>query len=175
MADLFNQTGVTDDEEIAHCLARIVAETPLKPNFEYRDFIPRGTGTLVAERHEPRYFEALLKVLSTGSETRGVAFLLDEFEEIGLNDTTRRRTAHHYVVTLKRLIDLTTHGLPELWVVIAMTPEAYRQTAIDVPAFSERMASAGAHITLREQTPRAGRTLNQGTPEERANRSGSEL
>ena len=38
LIELFRNSGVTDDEEIAHCLARIVVETPLKPNFEYRDF-----------------------------------------------------------------------------------------------------------------------------------------
>ena len=152
LVDLFVECGVTTDEEIAHCLARIVVETPLKPNFEYRDFIPRGSSTLVAERQEPRYFEALLKALSTGSESRGVAFLLDEFEEIGLNDRTRRRTARHYVMTLKRLIDLTRRDSPELWVVLAMTPEAFRQTEIDVPGFTDRMASSGAHVTLKAQT-----------------------
>ena len=152
LVDLFVESGVTPDEEIAHCLARIVVETPLKPNFEYRDFIPRGSSTLVAERQEPRYFEALLKALSAGSESQGVAFLLDEFEEIGLNDRTRRRSARHYVMTLKRLIDLTRRDSPELWVVLAMTPEAYRQTETDVPGFTDRMASSGAHITLEVQT-----------------------
>lgn len=152
LIDAFIESGVTQDEEIAHCLARIVVETPLKPNFEYRDFIPRGSGTLVAERQEPRYFEALLNALSKGSELRGVAFLLDEFEEIGLNDRTRRGTARHYVLTLKRLIDLAGSDSPELWVVLAMTPEAFRQTATDVPGFTDRMASAGAHITIEAQT-----------------------
>ncbi len=152
LVDLFVESGVTTDEEIAHCLARIVVETPLKPNFEYRDFIPRSPSALVAERQEPRYSEALLRALSAGSEVRGIAFLLDEFEEIGLNDRTRRRTARHYVMTLKRLIDLTRGDSPELWVVLAMTPEAYRQTETDVPGFTDRMASSGADVTLRAQT-----------------------
>ena len=152
LIDQFVASGVTDDEEIAHCLARIVVETPLKPNFEYRDFVARSPGAVVAERQEPRYFEALLKALTAGSESRGVAFLLDEFEEIGLNDRTRRRTAHHYVTTLKRLIDLTKHDSPELWVVLAMTPEAFRQTETGMPGFTDRMASRGAHITLGAQS-----------------------
>lgn len=152
LIQLFQESGVTDDEEIAHCLARIVVETPLKPNFEYRDFVARSPGAVVAEREEPRYFEALLKALATGSEARGIAFLLDEFEEIGLNDRTRRRTARHYVTTLKRLIDLTGCDSPALWVVLSMTPEAYRQTEVDVPGFTDRMASPGAHIELTAQT-----------------------
>ena len=152
LVEHFVESGVTQDEEIAHCLARIVVETPLKPNFEYRDFIPRGTGALVAERQEPRYFAALLHALSDGAGLRGVAFLLDEFEEIGLNDRTRRRTARHYVMTLKRLIDLAISNSPALWVVLAMTPEAFRQTASDVPGFADRMASPGAHITIEAQS-----------------------
>ena len=111
LVDAFIETGVTSNEEIAHCLARIVVETPLKPNFEYRYFIPRGRDNLVAEHREPEYFEALLRAVLAGSEARGVAFLLDEFEEIGLNDKTRRRTARHYVMTLKRLIDWTAREL----------------------------------------------------------------
>ena len=152
LVDLFVTSGITNDEEIAKCLARIVVETPLKPNFEYRDFIVRSPSTLVAERQEPRYFEALLKALSVGSESRGVAFLLDEFEEIGLTDRTRRGAARHYVTTLKRLIDLARRDSTELWVVLAMTPEAFRQTETDVPGFTDRMASSGAHITLEAQT-----------------------
>ena len=161
LIELFRDSGVTDDEEIAHCLARIVVETPLKPNFEYRDFVVRSPGAVVAERQEARYFEALLKALSAASESRGIAFLLDEFEEIGLNDRTRRRTAHHYVMTLKRLIDLTRHDSPELWVVLAMTPEAFRQTETDVPGFTDRMASSGAHITLGAQTREQAEKLVQ--------------
>ena len=152
LVQLFVEAGVTGDEEIAHCLARIVVETPLKPNFQYSDFIPRKADTLVAERREPQYFQALLTALSAGSESDGVAFLLDEFEEIGLNDRTRRRTARHYVVTLKRLIDLAGRGSPDLWVVLAMTPEAFQQTETDVPGFTDRMASPGAHIRLEAQT-----------------------
>ena len=152
LIELFVEAGVTGDEEIAHCLARIVVETPLKPNFQYSDFIPRKAGTLVAERQEPQYFEALLRAMSAGLESDGVAFLLDEFEEIGLNDRTRRRTARHYVMTLKRLIDLTRRDSPELWVVLAMTPEAFRQTETDVPGFTDRMASPGAHIRIEAQT-----------------------
>ena len=149
---LFVEAGVTDDEEIAHCLARIVVEMPLKPNFQYSDFIPRKAGAPVAERREPQYFRALLRALSVGLELDGVAFLIDEFEEIGLNDRTRRRTARHYLMTLKRLIDLTGQSSPRLWVVLAMTPEAFRQTANDVPGFADRMASPGAHIKIGDQT-----------------------
>ena len=152
LIESFVKSGITDDDEIAGCFAQIVVGTYLKPNFEYRDFVVRGSDPLVPERQEPQYFDALLKALSVGSESRGIAFLLDEFEEIGLNDRSRRRTARHYVTTLKRLIDLTQHHSPGFWVVLAMTPEAFRQTEIDVPGFTDRMASSGAHITLQAQS-----------------------
>ena len=96
LSDAFRHGGITDDEEIAKCLAQIVVETPIKPHFEYRDFVPRSPRTLVAERREPSYFRALLSALSAASDSHGFAFLLDEFEEIGLHDKTRGRATRHY-------------------------------------------------------------------------------
>ena len=162
LAERFIESDITSDEEIALCLARIVVETPLKPNFEYRDFLPRSPTTVVAEGEEAKYFEALLKALTAGSGSAGIAFLLDEFEEIGLNDKARRRTAYNYVTTLKRLIDLTSHESSKFWLVLAMTPEAFRQTRINVPAFTDRMASPGAHITLEDQTREEAEQLVRG-------------
>ena len=111
--------GVTLDEEIAHCLARIVTDAVRKPYFEYRDFLPRQTDSLVAEAEEARYFGAILKTLSRGSGATAVAFLIDEFEEIGLQKRPTKRAAHDYLTTLKRLINLTQkeEALPGfLWV-----------------------------------------------------------
>ena len=76
--------GVTSDEQIAHCLARIVTDAVRKPYFEYRDFLPREKQSLVAEAEEAPYFGAILKTLSRGFGAAATAFLIDEFEEIGL-------------------------------------------------------------------------------------------
>ena len=92
--------GITTDDEIAHCLARIVADAVRKPYFEYRDFLPRSTGSLVAEAEEARYFAAILKTLSRGYGDAEVAFLIDEFEEIGLQKRLTKRDAHDYLATV---------------------------------------------------------------------------
>jgi len=57
---------ITDDEEIAHCIARIVAETPSKPYFEYRDFLGGTSKSLVAEGEGAPYFKALLRTCPLG-------------------------------------------------------------------------------------------------------------
>ena len=151
LQEAFRATGVTEDEEIAKCLAQMVAETPIQPHFEYRDFIPRGRHTLVPERHEPSYFQALIYALWKATQPTAIAFLIDEFEEIGLHDTTRKRTAQHYLTTLKRLVDLASTGPAPFWVVLTMTPEAYRQTQQIATGLADRMGET-PHIELTGQT-----------------------
>ena len=120
--------GVTVDEQIAHCLARIVTDAVRKPYFEYRDFLPRGKESLVAEAEEAGYFGAILKTLSRGSGAAATAFLIDEFEEIGLQKRLTRRAAHDYLSTLKRLINLTQKEDNPFWLFLSMTPDAYDTT-----------------------------------------------
>lgn len=131
---------ITTDEEIAHRLARIVAETPSKPYFEYRDFVA-GKTALVAEREEAPYFAAILKTLRLAAGIEAVAFLVDEFEEISLLKQLSRREAHDYLATLKRLINLTESE--NLWVVAAMTLDAIDKTAMLEPALWERFTGHG--------------------------------
>ena len=102
---------VTTNEQIAYCLARIVTETPKKPYFEYRDFIPRQSGNVVAEEEEAPYFSAILKTISKGMNAKAIVFLIDEFEEIGLQKRLTKRAAHDYLATLKRLINLAQSEL----------------------------------------------------------------
>ena len=86
-----------------HCLARIVTDAVRKPYFEYRDFLPSKTESLVAEAAEAPYFGAILTTLVRGSGADAIAFLIDEFEEIGLQKRLTRRAAHDYLSTLKAL------------------------------------------------------------------------
>ena len=157
--DALRECGITEDEEIAKCLAQIVTETPIKPYFEYRDFIPRNPKGVTAERQEPQYFKALLRALSHSIKPEAFAFLLDEFEEIGLHDKTRRRTAAHYLTTLKRLVDLAQADETQLWVVLTMTPEAYRQTKSLAPALADRLGGERPHVHLGGQTNEQGQAL----------------
>ena len=138
--------GITTDDEIAHCLARVVADAVRKPYFEYRDFLPRSTSSLVAEAEEARYFAAILKTLSRGYSDAEVAFLIDEFEEIGLQKRLTKRDAHDYLATMKRLVDLAEGPDNPFWLFLSMTEDAYKTTRELEPALVERFA--GAHNPL---------------------------
>ena len=133
--------GVTSDEEIAHCLARIVTDAVRKPYFEYRDFLPSKTESLVAEAAEAPYFGAILTTLVRGSGADAIAFLIDEFEEIGLQKRLTKRAAHDYLSTLKRLINLTQQQDNHFWLFLSMTRDAYRTTKGLEPALVERFAT----------------------------------
>jgi len=142
------KVGVTSDDEIAHCLARIVTDTLRKPYFEYRDFIPRQSGSVVAEGEEAPYFGAILKTISRGSGADGIAFLIDEFEEIGLQKRLTKRAAHDYLATLKRLINLSQSEESNFWLVLSMTPDAYRTTRTLDPALGDRLSGQEHEIHI---------------------------
>ena len=147
LQDAILQTRITSDEEIADCLARIVTDAVRKPLFQYRDFVPRQQGSLVAEAEEARYFGALLRTICVGTNAQAVAFLIDEFEEIGLQKRLTRRAAHDYLATLKRLINLSESAENEFWVFLSMTPDSYETTIEMDPAlaarFTRRVLSVG--------------------------------
>ena len=138
--------GVTTDEEIAHCLARIVTDIVKKPYFEYRDFIPRRSGSVVPEGEEAPYFRAILKTISQGTGAKAIAFLVDEFEEIGLQKRLTKRAAHDYLATLKRLINLAQSSQVDFWIVLSMTPDAYQTTRELEPSLMERVSGHALQI-----------------------------
>ena len=136
LQEAIKRSGITEDDEIAHRLARLIAETPRKPYFEYRDFLASKSDSLVAHGQEPRYFATILKTLRLADNVDRVAFLLDEFEQISLHKRLTAKDSQDYLVTLKRLIDITQEG--DLWLVLAMTPDAAEQTGRLDPAFWSR-------------------------------------
>ncbi len=137
LQEAIKKVGITQDEEIAHRLARVVVDTPTKPYFEYRDFVGGKSDSLVAEREEAPYFSAVLKTLRLSAGITSVAFLLDEFEEVALQKNLTRHEAHLYLATLKRLINLTQGD--DLLLILAMTPDAVEKTQALEPALWERM------------------------------------
>lgn len=157
---------ITADEQIADCLARIVTDAKTKPYFEYRDFVPRQRGSVVAESEEAAYFRAILKVIARGLNAEAVAFLIDEFEEIGLQRRLTRREAHDYLVTLKRLINLAEprgNDNGDFWIILSMTPEAHETTCKIEPALGERFAERTVAIeplTLTEARAMVASRLN---------------
>lgn len=131
---------ITKDEEIAHCLARIVTTTVTKPYFEYRDFIPKSRTSIVPESEEPAFFESILKTILHGNNAKEIAFVIDEFEEISLQKRLTRRATLEYLTTLKRLIDLSEESSLHFWLILSMTPPAYGKTIELQPALRERLA-----------------------------------
>lgn len=140
LQEAIQNAGVTTDEQIAHCLARIVTDVVKKPYFEYRDFIPRQSGSMVPEGEEAPYFRAILKTISQGTGAKAIAFLVDEFEEIGLQKRLTKRAAHDYLATLKRLINLAQSEQVDFWIVLSMTPDAYQITKELEPSLMERVS-----------------------------------
>ncbi|RCV65033.1 hypothetical protein C5S53_05775 [Methanophagales archaeon] len=139
-----NKLSVTTDEEIAYRLSLIVVEAGIKPYFEYRDFVVGGKGALVAEKEEAPYFKALLKTLSLIYNVKGIAFLIDEFEEVALyKRMPAKRKAHEYLATLRRLINLSEEE--NLWLALAMPPEAADSTQKLDQALWERLTTEGQY------------------------------
>lgn len=134
------QAGVTDDEEISHCLARFVTTTKWNPYYDYRDFLPRNGGHSIPEPDDAPYFGAILRTIAAGTGADALAFLIDEFEELGLERMLTRRTILDYLSTLPRLINLAHGGHPDLWLILSMTPEAYATTFDLDPMLAERLS-----------------------------------
>lgn len=143
LAQLIRARGVTRDEEIAYKLGRLIVETHEKPYFEYKDFVAGRKGSLVAEGEEAPYFAAILRALRLTGNAEGVAFLLDEFEEVSLQRRLTRRQAQDYLATMKRLIGLTERE--QFWIIVAMTPQAAEMTKTLEPALWERFVSEGKY------------------------------
>lgn len=127
---------VTDDEEIAAKLARMIVETGTKPFFEYRDFVAGTKSSLVAERQEAQYFTVLVKCIQLVYQVNGVVFLLDEFEDIALAKNMTRSKGYQYLATLRQLFDLS--NAENLWMVLAMTPDSLDLSRNMNPALFQR-------------------------------------
>lgn len=120
------QQDLAQDDEILNKLSRLIVETGERPYFEYRDFVPRSGRSLVAEQEEPRYFQALVRILGRISDANGIAFLLDEFEDVALGRRLNRSQASAYTSTLRRLLDIASRE--DLWVILSTTPEGLSRT-----------------------------------------------
>ena len=130
--------GLATDDEIVNKLSRLIIETGERPYFEYRDFVPRSSRSLVAEQEEPGYFQALVRILGKIVNADGIAFLLDEFEDVALHRRLTRNQSASYTNTLRRLLDVAQRE--NLWIILSTTPEGFARTAeLDV-SLIERFA-----------------------------------
>jgi len=131
-----NDLAITNDEEISYRLASMIVETKNKPYFEYREFIAGQKGSLVAEKAEHKYFKAIIKSINAIYNVDGVAFLIDEFEDIAIPKRMPRNKSYEYLATLRHLIDISE--TENLWIAIAMTPEAAEASKAMNPPLWER-------------------------------------
>ena len=129
-------SGLATDEEISNKFARVIVETRERPFYEYRDFVPRTSNTLVPEREEANYFRTLIRLLLNVNQAEGIAFLIDEFEDVALGRRLNKRQTSEYIATLRRLLD--TARDEKLWVILSMTPEGLDQTTRLDPSLLER-------------------------------------
>ena len=127
LSQSLKDSELATDDEIANKFARVVVETRERPYYEYRDFVPSSSKALVAEKEEASYFKTLIRLLLQVLEARGIAFLIDEFEDVALERRLNRKQRHEYTATIRRLLD--TAQEENLWVILSMTPEGLDQTA----------------------------------------------
>ena len=132
---IINKLNLTDDEEVAYKLSLMIVETASKPYFSYRDFVA-GRKSYVAEKEEPKYFKAVINAIIKTYGVDGVAFLIDEFDEIAFPKRMTRKQTYEYLSTLRSLIEISERE--NLWIIAAMAPEAAEETEKMNPALWQR-------------------------------------
>ncbi len=162
LSNAMKRSGLATDEEISNKFARVIVETRERPYYEYRDFVPRASKALVAEKEEANYFRTLIRLLLSVSQAEGIAFLIDEFEDVALSRRLNKRQISEYIATLRRLLD--TARDESLWVILSMTPEGLAQTTRLDPSLLERftqkyeipaLTNEDAHHLVYERLKRA--------------------
>ena len=138
LADALQAEKLADEAEVSHRFAQIIVGTRDRPYYTFRDFIPRSSTSVVAERQEARYFTTLVRILRYSYGVDGIAFLLDEFEDVALGKRLARRQAAEYSSTIRHLLD-TAHT-EKFWLVVSITPEGWLQTDAQDPALLQRFS-----------------------------------
>ena len=126
LATAIKSIGLTKNDTVAFKLAQIVLDTRNRPYFEYRDFVAGHDSSLVAEKLEPLYFRALIKSIIQIYGVDGIAFIIDEFEDVAVQGRLTHNKSTEYLVTLRSLVDFS--ATENLWIITAMTPEAEEAT-----------------------------------------------
>ena len=128
--------ALTSDDEIAFRFGQMIVETRNTPFYKFQDFLPRSIHTMVAEKKEADYFKAIIRILQTIYETNGIAFLVDEFEDISIGRKMTRRQTVEYHTTFRHL--LNTADEENFWVSLSTTPYGYEQTRDIEPPLVQR-------------------------------------
>lgn len=149
---------LTDDEEIAHKFALIITETSNKSYFEYRDFIPGKSTSLVAERLEYKYLHAILLAITKIYEVKGIVLLIDEFEEIAMSTKISKKQSYEYLAALRHLLDISEKD--NFWIIMTLTPDAMEFTKNSNPGLWDRFShKEGKKLELTPFNEEEGREL----------------
>lgn len=140
LAQEMRRRGLSDEEEVSYRFAQLITNTRESPYYEFRNFIPRNANSLIAEKEEARYFLTMIRVLRTIYGVDGIAFLIDEFEDIALGKRLARKQISEYTATLRRLLDATSEE--EFWLALSITPEGLEQTLTLEPALKDRLSAS---------------------------------
>ena len=140
LAQEMRRSGLSDEEEVSYRFAQLITDTRDSPYYEFRNFIPRNANSLIAEKEEARYFLTLLRILRKIFEVDGIAFLIDEFEDIALGKRLAKRQISEYTATLRRLLDAAS--AEEFWLALSITPEGLEQTYMLEPALRDRLSAS---------------------------------
>ena len=136
LAEALRESELTDEEEVSFRFAQLIVNTRDRPYYEFREFVPRSSSSVVPEGEEDRYFKTLIRILRRVFEADGIAFLIDEFEDVALGKRLARRQISDYTATLRRLLD--TAQDEEFWLALSITPEGMAQTNTYEPALLQR-------------------------------------
>ena len=118
---------------------QMIVDTKDRPYYRFQDFVPRSSGTLVAENREGEYSNTLIRILQRIQDTDGIAFLIDEFEDAALGKKLSRRQSAEYHSTLRNLLD--TAQDEDFWLTLSSTPQGLEQTRSIEPALMQRFRS----------------------------------
>lgn len=154
-----DELHLADDGEVAYKLGLMIVETASKPYFSYRDFVAGPKNSLVPEKEEPKYFKAIIKAIIKVYNVEGIAFLIDEFEEIALSKRMTRKQTYEYLATLRSLIEMSEKE--NLWIITAMTPDAAYTTKDMNIALWQRFIhqDKGTKLTLEQLTVEESKEL----------------
>ena len=135
---LKNELNLTDDDEVAAKIGKLIVETKKKTYFDAKDFAIRSD-SLVPARQEAKFFSAIIKAIIKIYNVCGVAFLIDEFEEIAISEIISKQKKYSYFTTMRRLVDFAE--VENLWIAVSMTNDAKATFVKENPALWQRFSN----------------------------------
>ena len=162
LQDLFLDPEITDDPDIAECLARLVAEYPWLERYRYadllRNLLRKARGAATCERKEPELLRALLGAYRAAHAATALALLIDEPADRARFKTGARRDERQSAAMLGRLHDLSRATPAPLRLFLAMRPETLKAARESASPKVAALLAGAPHVDL-AKTPTPDRHL----------------